>query len=194
MFRELVSYAITSINLSGHCSLQLHTTDRHTSVIVTFCTGNLLNRLTLCSYPSNLLIAKKALEVVSSFLAVSSTVPKIYSLLGFEARVSKALFAELHQAPEICIVPVFSHEELYKTLAGPTIRILDRYDFHSVLQFMLMKFRSVLDSDWLANLPELRKVIFIFVNVVWQCFCLGHFTSFSFLSIYFAQSCSYAVF
>ena len=69
------------------------------------------------------------------------------------------MVTELQQSPEICIVPNFSYEELYKTLAGPTIKILDRYNFRSVIQFFLMKLHSPLDSDWLSNLPELRKVI-----------------------------------
>ena len=73
----------------------------------------------------------------------------------------KAMVTELQQSPEICIVPNFSYEELYKTLAGPTIKILDRNDFRSVIKFLLMKLHSALDSDWLSNLPELRKVILL---------------------------------
>ena len=161
MFRELVSYSISSADMSGHCSLQLQVSNHHTIVVVTFWTGNVFNRLPLCKYPTSLLTARKTLEIVSSFLATSSKNPRIYSLLGFDARSSKAMVTELQQSPEICIVPNFSYEELYKTLAGPTIKILDRYDFRSVVQFLLMKLHSALDSDWLSNLPELRKVILL---------------------------------
>ena len=56
-------------------------------------------------------------------------------------------------------------------LAGPCIKILDRYDFQSVLLFLLMKLRTALGSAWLNNFHELRQVsdllhLFILVSVL----------------------------
>ena len=87
--------------------------------------------------------------------------------MGFEGRTTKTISAELVQAPNVCVIPTFSFEDLDKVLAGPAIKILDRYDHHSVLQFLLMKLRSATGSVWLNDLPELRKVIsFSFRNVL----------------------------
>ena len=63
--------------------------------------------------------------------------------MGFDGRTSKAISAELVQAPSVCVIPTFSFEELDKILAGPAIKVLDRYDHHSVLQFLLMKLRII---------------------------------------------------
>ena len=79
--------------------------------------------------------AKKILEVAGCFLAVTNTSLTIYSLLGFDERTVKILQTELHQVPPPCAVPTFRYEDLYKILAGPAIKILDRYDLHSVLHF-----------------------------------------------------------
>ena len=81
--------------------------------------------------------------------------------MGFDGRTSKAISAELVQAPTVCVLATFSFEDLDKVLAGPAIKILDRYDHHNVLQFLLMKLQSAAGSVWLNDLPELRKVIFI---------------------------------
>ena len=57
----------------------------------------------------------------------------------------------------------FLFEDLDKALAGPTAKILDRYDYHSVLQFLLMKLRTASGSAWLNDLPELRKVSILII-------------------------------
>ena len=74
--------------------------------------------------------------------------------------MSKSITSELVQVPTVCVVPTFSYEDLDRVLAGPTIKILDRYDYHSVLQFLLMKLRTASGSLWLNELSELRKVSF----------------------------------
>ena len=105
------------------------------------------------------MIAKEILQIVSSFLAAFPSIPPLYSLLGFDGRTTKTIITESVQVPTVCVVPTFSHEDLDKLLAGPTVKILDRYDYHSVLQFLL-KLRTASGSTWLNDLPELRKVIF----------------------------------
>ena len=116
-----------------------------------------------CRILSQSLGGKEAFEVISCFLAAPSNPPVIHSLIGFDNRTAKTLVTELNQVAPACSVPTFTHEDLYKVLAGPTVEILDRYDNHSVLQFLLMKLRTALDLTWVNNLPELRKVRF-------QCF------------------------
>ena len=158
MFRELLHYSTQSISQSGYCSLQLHSAPRSAQLVLVFWSENVYNCLYLAEFSSSLLEAKKALEVLNCFLAIPSKPPIIHSLIGFDGRTVKSLVTELSQIPPACVVPTFSHEDLYKILAGPTVRILDRYDLHSVLQFLLMKLRTALDLAWVNNLPELRKV------------------------------------
>ena len=112
----------------------------------------------LSEFPNSLQTAPKVLDAISSFLVVTSNPPTVFSLFGFDGRVSKTLTTELNQSTPICIVATFGYEDFYKMLAGPCIKILDRYDIHSVLQFLLMKLRTALGSAWLNNLQDLREV------------------------------------
>ena len=158
MFRELIRYATQSITQSGQCSPLLQSTLDFMRLSVPFWSGNVLNHLLLAEVPPSLCEAKKILEIVGSFLAVSCDPITIFSVLGFDVRTAKTLTVELNQALPICVVPTFNYEDLYKVLAGPAIKILDRYDLHSILRFFLMKLRTALDTACLNNLPELRKV------------------------------------
>ena len=158
MFRTLLSYSTTSIGQSGQFSLKVNSTFDNVQVFLIFWSGNVLNQLLLAEIPHVLLTAKWILQVVCSFLAVFPTIPPLHSLSGFDSRTSKSLALELIQAPVVCVVPTFSFEDLDIVLAGPTGKILDRYDYHSVLQFLLKKLRTASGSAWLNDLPELRKV------------------------------------
>ena len=158
MFPELLRYSATSIGQRGLCSLQFSSSTKVAQVNLAFWSGNVYNSLCLSEFPNSLQTAPKVLDAFSSFLAVTSNPPTVFSLLGFDGRVSKTLTTELDQSTPICIVATFGYEDLYKMLTGPCIKILDRYDIHSVLQFLLMKLRTALGSAWLNNLQDLREV------------------------------------
>ena len=167
MFRTLLSYSSTSIGQSGQFSLQLRTEQYDSQLILVFWSGNVFNRFLLAEFTNSLTSPKGILQTISCFLAIFPTVPPLYSVMGFDERTTKTISAELVQAPTVSVIPTFSFEDLDKVLAGPAIIILDRYDHHSVLQFLLMKLRSAAGSVWLNDLPELRKVIsFSFRNVL----------------------------
>ena len=146
MFRTLLSYSVTAIGQSGQFSLQLHSNQDNSQLVLTFWSGNVFNNLLLAEIPNSLMIAKEILQIVSSFLAAFPSIPPLYSLLGFDGRTTKTIITESVQVPTVCVVPTFSHEDLDKLLAGPTVKILDRYDYHSVLQFLLMKLRTASGS------------------------------------------------
>ena len=131
----------------------------------------------LAEIPKAQLSAKKALQVVSSYLSVPSKPPPAYSLLGFDARSAETLSTEFYQIPPICVVPNFGHDDLYKVLAGPTVKILDRFDYHSILYFLLMKLRTALESAWLNNFPELRKVGLLGLSIFFIFFLFLSFGS-----------------
>ena len=130
---------------------------------------NVLNHLLLAEIPLSLLEAKNTLEVAGCFLAVANTPVTIYSLLCFDERIVKTLQIELLQVPSSCVVPTFGYEDLYKVLARPEIKILDRYDLHSVLRFFLMKLRTALSSAWMGSLPELRMVSLQIFHFIVYC-------------------------
>ena len=153
MFHELLRYSATSIGQRGLCSLQFTSSTKVAQVNLAFWSGNVYNSLGLSEFPNSLQTAPKVLDAISSFLAVTSNPRTVFSLLGFDGRTT-----ELDQSTPICIVATFGYEDLYKMLAGPCIKILDRYEIHSVLQFLLMKLRTALGSAWLNNLQELREV------------------------------------
>ena len=161
MFHELLRYSATSIGQRGLCSLQFSSSTKVAQVNLAFWSGNVYNSLCLSEFPNSFQTAPKVLDAIFSFLAVTSNPPTVFSLLGFDGRVSKTLTTELDQFTPVCIVAIFGYEDLYKMLAGPCIKILDRYDIHSVLQFLLMNLRTALGSAWLNNLQELREVSII---------------------------------
>ena len=152
MFRELLHYSTQSISQSGYCSLQLHSAHSSAQLVLVFWSGNIYNCLHLAEFSSSLLEAKKALEVISCFLVIPSKPPIIHSLIGFDGRTVKSLV----RSRPLVSFPLSLMRTFIKFL--PTVRILDRYDLHSVLQFLLMKLRIALDLAWVNNLPELRKV------------------------------------
>ena len=144
MFRELLQYSTHSIGQSGYYSLQLHSTPSSAQLVLVFWSGNVYYCVHLAD-SCRLLEAKKTLEAISCFLAVLSNPPVIHSLIGFDGHTVEALNTELNQIPPACSVPTFTHEDLYKVLARPTVESFYRYDIHSVLQFLLMKLRTALD-------------------------------------------------
>ena len=125
---------------------------------MSFWAGNVCNHLLLAEIAPSLQEAKRILEIIGCFLAIPTKSPVIFSLLGFDARSVKALNSKLNQIPPACVVPTFNSGDLYKVLAGPAVKILDRYDLHSVVQFFLMNLQTALSSTWLNNFPELRQV------------------------------------
>ena len=158
IFRELLRFSTRFISQPGQCSLQLQSTSDSTKLFLSFWAGNVCNHLLLAEIASSLPESKKILEIIVCFLAVPTNFPVIFSLLGSDASSVKTQNSEWSQTPPVCVVPTLNCEDLYNVLAGPAGKILDRYDLHSVLQFLLMKLRTALDSTWLNNLPELRQV------------------------------------
>ena len=100
MFRTLLSYSVTAIGQSGQFSLQLHTNQDNSQVVLTFWSGNVFNNLLLAETPNSLMIAKEFLQIVSSFLAAFPSVPPLYSLLNTLFTIN----TESVQVPSVCVV------------------------------------------------------------------------------------------
>ena len=159
MFRELMDYCVRSISSSGHYSLAVQHTPIATYNILCFWSENVLHRVCNGGARRGLLLPRKILSLVSSFLSLFETAPNCVSLIGFGNKLNDCLSSCLPGLKPPSIVNSFGPNEFERTLAVPTARIIERHDCRSILDFLLMKLRTALDKDWLQKLPLLHKVV-----------------------------------
>ena len=74
-------------------------------------------------------------------------------------KLNSCLSSELPGRQRPCIVNNFGPEKFERCLALPTAKIIERHDFRTIVDFLLMKLRTALDKNWLQSLPLLHKVI-----------------------------------
>ena len=77
-----------------------------------------------------------------------------------EEKLSSCLTSVLNCDPKPSIVNSFSPAEFDKCLATPTAKIIERHDFRTIIDYLLLKLRTALDRDRVHSLPVLHKVIF----------------------------------
>ena len=180
MFRELMDYCVQSIFSSGHYSLAVQHTPITTYIILCFWLENVLHRVCIGGAPRGLLLPRKILSLVSSFLSLFETAPNCVSLIGFGDKLNDCLSSCLPGLKPPSIVNCFGPKEFERTLAVSTARIIERHDFRSILDFLLMKIRTALDKDWLQKLPLLHKVVSFSLNFKFDCDTFAYFSSLSF--------------
>ena len=96
---------------------------------------------------------------VSSFISLFEEAPSCVALIDFSEKLSECLSNCLLGKQQSSVVSSYGPEEFEKSLAFPTSQIIERHDFRTILDFLLMKLRTALDRDWLKKLPLLHKVI-----------------------------------
>ena len=160
MFRELIDYCVTACASSGIYSLSLEKTPNDL-VIVSFWSGNVLHRISLGTGPRGLLIPKKIFGLVASFITLFESPPSCVCLVGMGDKLNQCLTSTLPGTKRSNLVHSFGPNDFEKCLPGPTVNIIERHDFRSILDFLLMKLRTTLDRDWLQSLP-LHKVFILF--------------------------------
>ena len=166
MFRELIDYSVTACASSGIYSLSLEKIPTNDLVIVSFWSGNVLHRICLGTGPRGLLIPKKILGLVASFITLFESPPNCVCLVGMGDKLNKCLTSTLPGTKRPNLAHSFGPNDFEKCLAGPTVKIIERHDFRSILDFLLMKLRTALDRDWLQSLPLLHKVFIFFYFIV----------------------------
>ena len=162
MFRDLLNYCVTSISVSGSYSLSVQYTSTHNYVYVNFWSGSVYYQICLGSGPRGLLIPKKILRVISSFITLFDSVPSCISLIDCSARLEACLLSSLPGQRLPSALCSFGPTEFERCLSVPTSKILERHDFRTILDFLLMKLRTALDRDWVHSLPVLHKVVLLF--------------------------------
>ena len=119
----------------------------------------------LGSAPRGMLLPRKILGLISSFISLFETPPTCVSLNNFDEKMSHCLSSCLPGDHQPSIVRTYGPEEFEKSLGLPTSQIIERHDYRTILDFLVMKLRTALDKDWLQKLPLLYKVTCIFARV-----------------------------
>ena len=161
MFRELIDYCVTACASSGIYSLSLEKTPTNDLVIVSFWSGNVLHRICLGTGPRGLLIPKKILGLVASFITLFENPPSCVCLVGMGDKLNQCLTSTLPGTKRPNLVHSFG-QMISRNVLLATVNIIERHDFRSILDFLLMKLRTALDRDWLQSLPLLLKVFILF--------------------------------
>ena len=159
MFRELLSFCVTSSASSGAYSLALQHLPTQSIVVLSFWSGSVYHRVCIGSSPRGMLLPRKVLNLLASFLSLYEVPPSCVALIGAGAKLDDCLTSTLPGEKRPCTVNTFGPTDLEASLALPTAQIIERHDFRTILDFLLMKLRTALDRDWLQNLPTLYKVI-----------------------------------
>ena len=165
MFRELLSYCVTSIEASGSFSLRLAVLSNETRLFINFWAGNSLHSLCIAVFPGRMTNSTALINPVSSLLALLDKDVQILFMSGFTRRFVWATSLVLPQRRRICATPRFDADDLESVLLVPSVQLLDRFDFRSVLDFLLMRLRSACGSSWLSVLPDFQRVMFCFFSL-----------------------------
>ena len=125
-----------------------------TYVNIGFWSGNVLHHVCLGSAPRGMLLPRKILVLISSFISLFETPPACVSLINFDEKMSHCLSNCLPGDHQPSVVRTYGPEEFEKSLGLPTSQIIERHDYRTILDFLLMKLRTALDKDWLQKLPR----------------------------------------
>ena len=142
MFRELISYCITHITSSGHYSLVLQRSPTHSFLFLSFWSGNIFQQVCIGTGPRGVLVPKKILILISSLLSLFESPPICISLVDMEEKLSSCLTSVLNCDPKPSIVNSFGPAEFEKCLATPTAKIIERHDFRTIIDYLLLKLRT----------------------------------------------------
>ena len=146
MFRELLSYCITSIEASSSYSLRLASLPTETRLFVNFWAGNSLHSMCLAVLPGRMCSPLELIPPINSFLALLDKSTELFFVSGFTQRFIWTVARVLPQHKKICQMPKFDEDDLERVLVVPTVKILGRFDFRSVLDFLVVRLRSALSS------------------------------------------------
>ena len=158
LFRELMAYCVTMVNSSGFYSLALQHTPTASFIILNFWSGNVFHRVCLGSTPRGMLLPHRILNFISSFLCLFETFPTCVAVINVGDKLGDCLSTCLPGKQQPANIRTFNPEEFERSLSVPTAQIIERHDFRTILDFLLMKLRTALDMDWLKKLPLLHKV------------------------------------
>ena len=74
-------------------------------------------------------------------------------------RLSVCLISELPAKQRRGTVNNFGSDEFERCLSLPNAKINKRHDFRTIIDFLLMKFRTTLDKIWLQSVPLVHRIV-----------------------------------
>ena len=119
----------------------------------------------LAVFPGRMCTPSDLIPPISSLLALLDKDAQLLFVSGFTKRFIWAISRVLPQHKRVCQAPKFDEEDLEQFLLVPTVQILNRFDFRSVLDFLMVRLRSACGSSWLTALPGFQKVNILFLFV-----------------------------
>ena len=159
MFRELMDFCVRTISTSEHYSLAIQNTPTASYVILCFWADTVLHRVCIGGAPRGKFLPRKIITIVASFLTLFEVMPSCVCLIGFGDKLVDCFTTCLPGLKPPSAINSFGPNEFERTLTGPTTQVIERHDYRSILDYLLMKLRTALDKDWLHKLPLLHKVI-----------------------------------
>ena len=149
---------MVTTGITGICSLSYQSSSTANYFYLNVWSGNIYYQFCLGSGPRGVLLPKKILTLTSSYLSLFESPPSCLSLINFDERLGATIIASLPGRKRSMVVSGFGPMELEKCLAMSFFRTVERHDFRTILDFLLLKLRSALDQDWLQAIPVLHKV------------------------------------
>ena len=86
-----MSYCTDKISDSGLYSLSLQQSVTTSFIVLSFWSGNVLHRVCLGSSPRGMLLPRKILALLASFMSLFDTAPSCVSLIGFDEKLADCL-------------------------------------------------------------------------------------------------------
>ena len=74
-------------------------------------------------------------------------------MIGVGEKLTDCLQNNLPGAKKPFFVQAYKPIDFESSLALPTAQMIERHDFRTILDFLLMKLRTSLDRDWIQKLP-----------------------------------------
>ena len=161
LFRELMAYCVTMINSSGFYTIALQHTPTVSFRILNFWSCNVFHRVCLGSTLRGMLLPHKILNFISPFLCLFETFLTCVAMIKVGDKLGDCLSTCLPGEQQPANIRTSNPEDFERCLSVPTAQIIERYDFRTILDFMLMKLRTALDRDWPKKLPLFHKVGFM---------------------------------
>ena len=159
MFRELVNYCVTNATSNGTYSPSLIHIATETGLYLGFWSGNVLHQVCIRTGPRGFQILRKISTLIASLISLFETPPSCACLMGMGKRFNFCLTSAPHGQQRRNLLNNFGIEEFERCLALPTAKIIERHDYRTIIDFLLMKLRTALYKDWLQSFPLLHKVL-----------------------------------
>ena len=158
MFQFLLQTLVNSMQSTQQYSLLLSNNGPLTEVFLNLWVSDHLTRVSIGCYDRCSKQFPGALNAVSSVMSLHGQDTILVSLLGFPAKVVRAVDCEQGRTKSVMSVPFLNEDELFKLIRTPTTTILGRADLFSLVQYLVIRLQSAAGEHWVENSCHLRVV------------------------------------